>query len=52
LKGDEATTATDFEAANPDDRIIFLANLWLDQPETVTRLRTVLSGAQRCPSLA
>lgn len=32
------------DAASQQDRIVFAANLWLDQPQTLARLRTLLSG--------
>jgi hypothetical protein len=30
-----------------DDRIVFLANVWLDRPDTFEALHTLLSGEQR-----
>ncbi len=36
-------------AADEDDRIVFLSDLWLDRPATLTRLRAVLTGAHARP---
>lgn len=35
---------SDADVASQQDRIVFAANLWLDQPQTLSRLRTVLAG--------
>ena len=49
MKGDEFIKALEWEEAHPDDRIIFLSDIWLDKPDTCVRLETVLSG--KLPSL-
>ena len=42
---DEAIEAAAALAQDEDDRIVFLADLWLDRPTTLDRLRAVLEGA-------
>ncbi len=43
---DEAIEAAAALARDEDDRIVFLADLWLDRPATLDRLRAVLEGAR------
>jgi hypothetical protein len=40
------------QADHEEDRIVFLANVWLDRPETFEALHTLFSGtlASRCPA--
>lgn len=47
---DEAIEAAADLAADEDDRIVFLADLWLDRPATLDRLRAVLEGADLAPA--
>ena len=43
---DEAVEAAAALARDEDDRIVFLADLWLDRPATLDRLRAVLEGME------
>lgn len=45
LKADEVLRAAQWEADNEEDSVVVLADVWLDKPETLDRLRTVFAGA-------
>lgn len=44
LKADEVLRAAQWEADNEEDSVVVLADVWLDKPETLDRLRTVFAG--------
>lgn len=51
LRGADADAAADWEADHPGARIVALADLWLDRPDTLDALSRVLSGAPQRGSL-
>ena len=45
LRGADADAAAEWETEHPGARIVALADLWLDRPDTLDALARVLSGA-------
>ena len=48
LRGADADAAGEWETDHPEARIVALADLWLDRPDTLDALSRVLSGALSC----
>ena len=44
LERQDYLDALDWEAEHPEDRIVVLSDLWIDQPAHMTRLEAILSG--------
>lgn len=34
----------DWQVAHPEDRVVFLSDVWLDRPEVLEKLHTILAG--------
>ena len=45
LRDEEAQRAAEWEREDSDARIVILADLWLDRPDTLPKLQRVLNGA-------
>jgi hypothetical protein len=45
LREEDARRAAEWESENGDARIVILADLWLDRPDTLPKLQCVLDGA-------
>ena len=46
LREEDARRAAEWERENGDARIVILADLWLDRPDTLLKLQRVLNGEQ------
>ena len=44
MTAEDMMTALDWEVDHPEDRIVLISDIWLDQASHVTRLQAVLSG--------
>lgn len=45
LRDEEAERAAEWEREDGDARIVLMADLWLDRPDTLLKLQRVLEGA-------
>ena len=47
LREEEAQRAAEWEREDGDARIVIMADLWLDRPDTLPKLQRILDGARR-----
>ena len=46
LRDEEAQRAREWEGEDTDARIVIMADLWLDRPNTLPKLQSILDGTR------